>query len=67
MAIVFVWIDRAKNVFASHGVDDHVKATLFLPAVRRNQLMEMAALLPLGSIAVLGVHRHTPPGPTCSC
>ena len=35
MAIVFVGIDLAKNVFALHGVDEHGKAALVRPAVRR--------------------------------
>ena len=33
MAILFVGIDLAKNVFAVHGVDEHGKAVLVRPSV----------------------------------
>ena len=35
MAIVTVGIDLAKSVFAMHGVDEHDKAVLVRPAVKR--------------------------------
>lgn len=59
MSIVFVGIDLAKNVFALHGVDEHGKAALVRPAVRRDQLMEMVAKLPpctIGMEACSGAH-----------
>ncbi len=59
MAIVFVGIDLAKNVFALHGVDEHGKAVWVKPVVRRDQLMEMIAKLPpctIGMEACSGAH-----------
>lgn len=47
MAIVFVGIDLAKNVFALHGVDEHGKPVLVRPSVARAKLHELvASLLP---------------------
>ena len=46
MAIVFVGIDLAKNVFAVHGVDESGKAVLVRPAVPRAKLRELIASLP---------------------
>jgi transposase len=52
MSIVFVGTDLAKNVFALHGVDEHGKAALVRPAVRRDQWMELADKLPLRPIGM---------------
>jgi len=41
MAILFVGIDLAKNVFAVHGVDEYGKAVLVRPAVQRAKLHEL--------------------------
>ena len=38
MAIVYVGIDLAKNVFAVHGVDEHGKPILVKPKVARDKL-----------------------------
>jgi transposase len=35
MAILYVGIDLAKNLFAVHGVDEHGKPALVRSAVRR--------------------------------
>ena len=35
MAILYVGIDLAKNVFAVHGVDEHGEAVLIRPSVAR--------------------------------
>jgi len=43
MAIVFVGIDLAKNVFAVHGVDEQGKPALVRPAVPRTKLHELIA------------------------
>ena len=40
MAILFVGIDLAKNVFAVHGVNDAGKPELVRPAVARAKLLE---------------------------
>jgi transposase len=59
MAIVFVGIDLAKNLFALHGVDEHGKAALVRPTLRRDQLLEMVATLPpctIGMEAYSGAH-----------
>jgi transposase len=45
MAIVFVGIDLAKNVFALHGVDEHGKPALVRPSVARAKLHELIAAL----------------------
>lgn len=52
MAIVFVGIDLAKNVFAVHGVDEHGKPALVRPAVPRARLHELIATLPPCTVAV---------------
>jgi len=46
MAILYVGIDLAKNVFAIHGVDEHGKAVLMRPSVPRARLHELVAALP---------------------
>lgn len=46
MAIVFVGIDLAKNVFAVHGVDESGKPGLMRPSVPRASLHELMAGLP---------------------
>jgi transposase len=59
MAIVFVGIDLAKNVFAVHGVNPAGKAELVRPNVPRAKLLEqIAALLPctIGMEACSGAH-----------
>src|SRR6187549_1646666 len=59
MAILFVGIDLAKNVFAVHGVDGHGKAVLVRPAVQRAKLHELVASLPgctIGMEACSGAH-----------
>lgn len=59
MAIVFVGIDLAKNVFAVHGVNEAGKAALVKPAVARAKLEELVAALPpctIGLEACSGAH-----------
>ena len=59
MAILYVGIDLAKNVFAVHGVDEAGKAALARPSVRRADLMELVAKLPpcvIGMEACSGAH-----------
>jgi transposase len=59
MAIVTVGIDLAKNVFAVHGVNEAGKAELVRPAVPRDKLHELIALLPrcvIGMEACSGAH-----------
>jgi transposase len=46
MAIVYVGIDLARNVFAVHAVDEHGKPALVRPAVARARLHELIASLP---------------------
>jgi len=46
MAIVFVGIDLAKNVFAVHRVNPAGKSELVRPSVPRAKLHEMIAPLP---------------------
>jgi transposase len=43
MAILYVGIDLAKNVFAVRGVDEHGKAVLVRPSVARARLDERIA------------------------
>jgi len=45
VAIVFVGIDLAKNVFALHGVDEHGKPVLVRSSVARARLLEAVATL----------------------
>jgi transposase len=52
MAIVFVGIDLAKNVFAVHAVDEHGKPALVRPAVARAKLHELIAALPPCTVAM---------------
>jgi transposase len=52
MAIVYVGIDLAKNVFAVHGVDDAGKPALVRPAVARAKLHELIAALPPCTVAM---------------
>jgi transposase len=52
MAIVYVGIDLAKNVFAVHGVDERGKPALVLAAVPRAKLHELIASLPPCTIAM---------------
>lgn len=59
MAIVFVGIDLAKNVFAVHGVNEAGKAELVRPNVTRGKLQELIANLPpctIGMEACSGAH-----------
>jgi len=59
MAILYVGIDLAKNVFALHGVNQAGKAELVRPAVARARLNEMVAALPpctVGMEACSGAH-----------
>lgn len=59
MAILYVGIDLAKNVFALHGVNEAGKAELVRPAVPRERLLELiAALSPcmIGMEACSGAH-----------
>lgn len=46
MTILTVGIDRAKNVFALHGVNEAGKAELLRPAVQRDKLHELIVALP---------------------
>jgi transposase len=52
MAIVYVGIDLAKNVFAVHGVDEHGKPVLVRPVVPRAKLHELIAGLPPCTVAM---------------
>jgi transposase len=52
MAIVFVGIDLAKNVFAVHGVDEHGKPALVRPALARAKLHELIASLAPCTVAM---------------
>jgi len=59
MAIVFVGIDLAKNVFALHGVDEGGKPVLVRPSVARAKLHALVASLPpctIGMEACSGAH-----------
>jgi transposase len=59
MAIVFVGIDLAKNVFAVHGVDEHGKPALVRSSVARAKLHALIASLPpctIGMEACSGAH-----------
>jgi transposase len=62
MAIVFVGVDLAKNVFAVHGVNEAGRAELVRPAVPRSKLLEVVAALPpctIGMEACTGAHHWT--------
>jgi transposase len=52
MAILYVGIDLAKNVFAVHGVDEHGKPALVRPNVPRARLHELMASLPPCTVAM---------------
>ena len=52
MAIVYVGIDLAKNVFAVHGVNEAGKPELVRPAVPRARLHELIASLAPCTIAM---------------
>ena len=59
MAILYVGIDLAKNVFALHGVDATGRAVLVRPSVARSKLLELVASLPpclIGMEACSGAH-----------
>jgi len=59
MAILYVGIDLAKNVFALHGVDEAGKPALVRPSVPRAKLLELVAALPpcvIGMEACSGAH-----------
>src|SRR6187200_3497527 len=59
MAILYVGIDLAKNVFAIHGVDEHGKPALVRPSVPRARLHQLVAALPpctIGMEACSGAH-----------
>ena len=59
MAIVFVGIDLAKNVFAVHGVNEAGRPKLVRPAVPRARLQELIATLSpctIGMEACSGAH-----------
>ena len=61
MAIVFVGIDLAKNVFAVHGVNTAGKAEMVRPNVSRAKLHELIARLPacaIGMEACSGAHQR---------
>ncbi|WP_341675500.1 IS110 family transposase [Niveibacterium sp. SC-1] len=59
MKVIVLGIDLAKQVFALHGVDEHGKAVLIQPAVRRDKLLGVVAALPpclIGMEACSGAH-----------
>lgn len=59
MAILYLGIDLAKNVFALHGVDEAGKPALVRPSVPRAKLLELVAALPpcvIGMEACSGAH-----------
>jgi transposase len=59
MAILYVGIDLAKNVFAVHGVNEAGKPELVRPSVPRARLHELIAALPpcvIGMEACSGAH-----------
>jgi transposase len=59
MAILYVGIDLAKNVFAVHGVNEAGKPGLVRPSVARARLHELVAALPpctIGMEACSGAH-----------
>src|SRR6187399_314946 len=59
MAILFVGIDLAKNVFALHGVNEAGKPEFVRPNVARAKLLELIAELPpcvIGMEACSGAH-----------
>ncbi len=52
MAILYVGMDLAKNVFAFHGVDEHGKAVLARPSGPRARLHELIASLAPCTVAM---------------
>ena len=59
MAILYVDVDLAKNVFAVHGVNEAGKPELVRPSVPRARLHELIAALPpcvIGMEACSGAH-----------
>jgi transposase len=52
MAIVFVGIDLAKNVFAVHAVNEHGLPVLVRPTVPRAKLHPLIASLPPCTVAM---------------
>ena len=59
MAILYLGIDLAKNVFALHGVDEAGKPALVRPSVPRAKLLELVAALPpcvIGMEVCSGAH-----------
>ena len=59
MAILYVGIDLAKNVFAVHGVDEHGKPALVRASALRAKLHALIASLPsctIGMEACSGAH-----------
>lgn len=52
MAILYVGIDLAKNVFADHGAGEHGKLALVRPIVPRAKLDELIASLPPCTISM---------------
>jgi transposase len=52
VAIVFVGIDLAKNVFAVHGIDEAGKPALVRPSVPRAKLYELIVSLPPCTVAM---------------
>lgn len=59
MAILYVGVDLAKNVFAVHGVNEAGRPELVRPAVPRARLHELIASLPpctIGMEACTGAH-----------
>lgn len=59
MAILYVGIDLAKNVFALHAVDEAGHPVLVRPSVPRTKLMDLVASLPactIGMEACSGAH-----------
>ena len=52
MAILYVGIDLAKNVFAVHGVNEAGQPELVRPSVPRAKLLELIAALPPCTIAM---------------
>ena len=60
MAILYVGVDLAKNVFAVHGVNEAGKPELVRPSVPRARLHELIAALPpcvIGMEACSGAHQ----------
>ena len=60
MAILYVGVDLAKNVFAVHGVNEAGKPELVRPSVPRVRLHELIASLPpcvIGMEACSGAHQ----------